>query len=566
MSNQLKIGLILFIVTIVTVMVWLMGGSDVKNQNDPTTYVSDNWERKYKMNEKDPYGLFLFSSLLKSHIDSNQKIISVTDGKQLDDVLAKQNKITMLFVGNQFGLNNSEIDSILSKVEKGSDLFLSSTVLTNNINERLFEEHLLGYEYSDSVNVYIGNNRFTQFFLYQNDTLANQWRAFLELEPKDSIYTSLSYFYEMTNFVRIKHGKGFIFLHTNPEFFFNYQLKRSDGFRYASFAFNQLERDRDVYVLELGRLIDDYRSQETDEQEGKGGKTDDSYLQFLLKSPALIAAMGLSVLGLILFLIFRSKRIQPVVPFIPKKTNKTMEFAETISSIYIGKQYPYGILQVQRKNFLDTIHKHFFVDLTRKDSDREREILILSQKSNVPVDEIMVLLALLETKEVSKVDDNYIAEVSKKQRSFYEQTGVIQAKILQRINEFNFETKRGLMLSYLLIMLGIGIILYGLYSLVQAVGIGIVLWPVGALILAYGIIRMSKPLIKVENRILTHYPLFRKKVVYTLDDLVNISHLKNGAILKFTENRTLIISNWEMSSFDIAQFKLYLSKNQQFEL
>lgn len=546
-------------------MMWLLGNSDPqKTTRKP--FVSDNWERKFQLFDKDPYGQFLFTSLWQAHLDSNQKMIQITDWVQLDTLLEKKQQTTMVFTGNLFGLQNNEIDSILSKVSRGSDLFLSYRELTDNINERLFKTQVLSYDYSDSVNVFIGNNRFTQFFIYQNDTIANQWKAFTEVEPLDSIYRSLSSFMEMTDFIRIKHGKGFVYLHTNPEFFYNYQLKRVDGFRYATFVINQFSKDRPLYFLELGRLMDNYGTEDTSSQEGSEGKHDDSYLQFLLKSPALVTAMGLTILGLILFLIFRAKRLQPIVPYIPKKKNMTLEFAETITSIYAAKQNPYGLLQVQRKNFLDAINKHFFVDLSRKDGDRERQLQILSQKSNVTLNELIDLLKLFETTEASRVDDNYIVEVAKAQHKFYEKTGIIQGKILQKVNIPRFAIRRALLFSYLLILIGLSSIIYGFYLLLMATGVGILLWPIGVFFLTVGVLRISKVWIRINGKEILFYPMIGKTKKYTLDELVSISRLKHGVELQFTDNRTLAVNYWEMSRFDKAQFELFLSKQQQFEL
>jgi hypothetical protein len=243
-----------------------------------------------------------------------------------------------------------------------------------------------------------------------------------------------------------------------------------------------------------------------------------------------------------------------------------MEFAETITSIYTAKQNPYGLLHVQRKNFLDAIHKHFFVDLSRKDSDKERQLQILSQKTNISYEEIVSLLELFETKEVSKVNDNYIIDVAKKQRAFYEKTGIIQGKILQKVNILDFTIKRGLIFSYLLLLIGISSIIYGFYLLVIAVGVGIILWPIGIYFMVIGVLRISKKWIKIHGNELIYFSLLGKTTHYTLSDLISVSKLKHGVELNFTDGRTLVINYWEMSRFDKAQFELFLSKQQQFEL
>ena len=79
----------------------------------------------------------------------------------------------------------------------------------------------------------------------------------------------------------------------------------------------------------------------------------------------------------------------------------TLAFAETITSIYFSKRNPYGLLQVQRKNFYTTILRHFFVDLQRRESDKA--LIILAEKSNKPLEEIKDHVDKLEAKETNKV-------------------------------------------------------------------------------------------------------------------------------------------------------------------
>lgn len=564
MTKGLKIALVAGMMLVVIVLIGFFGGDEQETTAKRNTYVSSNWDQHFQIMDKRPYGLYLFNSLLKAHLDSSKNINTLTNGLELDSLSSE--KVTFLFVGDEFGLQNNELDLILSKVSAGSDLFISFNELTENIYDRLFERVEISYDYADSVNVFIGKNRFTQYFIYQNDTLAHQWKGFFDIQLKDSArFVSLSSFMEMTNMVRINHGKGQIILHTNPEFFYNYQLKRDDGYRYTSFVLNQMPNDQNVYLLELGRLLDEKGVEEVVE-ESAGGKQDDSYLQFLLKSPALMGAMALAVLGLFLFLLFRAKRMQPAVPVLPKKKNMSLEFVDTITSIYLAKQYPYSLLQLQKKNFYELVYKHFFVDLSRSRDDREKDLEILSQKANVPLAEIKDLLRLLETKVKINVTDDYIVETAKKQRRFYEQTGVIRTQILQKVSELKGTINREIFLSSIMILLGCVIILSGFYFLVKAIGVGILLWPLGAMILTIGILRLSKPLLKYDNEQLVYYPLIWKKQVFKMSDLLTISPMKNGAIVHFTEQRKIIIYYSQMSRFDKTQFEMLIAKNHQFEV
>ncbi len=568
MNKQTKIGLVVFILAFVAMVVWLLGNpvSTVKNIRNP--YVSENWDVQFKSNDKDPYGLFLFDQLLRAHVDSGKIIQPITDWIQLDSILSKKQNVTMLFVGNRFGLQNREIDTILSRVKTGSDLFISYNKLTENLIERFFKSYEISYDYADSVNIFVQRNKFPMYYIYQNDTLAHEWKAFSSIEPIDSTYQSLSSFMEMSNFIRIKLGKGSILLHTNPEVFFNYQLKRPEGYRYTSFVLNNLSKEKQVYLLELGRLLDEENLDDSlsDDAEGDAEREDNSYLKFILKSPAFIVALGLIFLGLILFMLFRAKRMQPIVPYLTKKKNMSLAFAETITSIYLAKQHPLGILQVQRKNFYDAVNKHFFIDISRRTEDREREIRILVEKSTLPESEIRDLLLLFEPTAKSVINNQYIVEVAKKQRAFYLQTGMISFKMLERIENQTFLIQRNLWISYLLLLSGIFVILLGFYYLVSAIGIGILLWPLGVLITAIGIRRLVRPLLTIDFESVNYYPIFGKKKVLSIKDLLHISRINNGIQMQFTNNRKITIINLELNGFDKTQLDKFIAKHHQLEV
>jgi hypothetical protein len=566
MTNKVKIALIGVIAVLVTVMMFALGGSGKKgNSPDRNTYVSSEWDTKFALNDKDPYGLYLFNQLLRSHIDTTHKVIPLIGGSALDSIVEPNS--VLVFVGNNFGLKSEEFETVMTKVDQGAHLLLSYGSLTQNLNQRLFEDIEISYDFEDSINIYVGRSKFTEYFIYQNDTLAHIWKGIRRIDPVDSLYSSLSTFMGMSNFIRIPHGNGFIYIHTTPECFFNYQIQRPEGFRYTSFVLNQLPKDRNVYLLELGRLPDDPFVEDLEAiSDELNGEQDDSYFQFLLQSPSFIAAMVLTVIGLILFLLFRSKRMQPTVPYLPKKKNMSLEFAQTITSIYLSKQAPYALLKLQKKNFYDTVSKHFFIDLNKVNADREKDIESLSQKSNVGKEEITSLLKLLETKVRSEVDDNYIVEVSKKQRSFYEQTGVVHAKVLQRIAVLRATIQRELLLSSMLILLGTIMIVTGSYFLLQAIGVGILLWPIGFVLLMTGIIRVNKPLITYDENDVVWYPVFGRKQTFKTADLMSVTPMKSGVILNFTGDRRVTVNYWEMSRFDKTQFELFITANHQTEV
>lgn len=565
MNNQRKIALIAGIVFVMVLMVWLFtGGGENSGKRQRQAFVSSNWSSRFQPFDKKPLGLYLFNTLASTHIDTNKSVYVVRDWIELDSVLINDSlPKTFMFVGNNFGLENSEMDSIMSRVSDGSRLFLSYNGLTENILPQFFYDYDEKFDYTESINVFANKKKYHMINLHQNDTIATEWKAFGNIDPRGN-YKSLSSFMELDNFIKMEHGDGYVYLHTTPSLYYNYQVKRKQGYRYTAYTLNQIPKDQDIILLELGRLSDNFGNHDVDDQDGADGKEDDSYLRLIFENPPLLIALLLGILGLVLFVMFRSKRTQPIVPYIDKKKDMTLAFAETITSIYFAKRNPYGLLQVQRKNFFDTILKHFFIDLYRKEGTREIEML--AEKSNKSVAEITELVNLLETKEAFSVTEQKVAEIAKMKRKFYLDTGIISEKALGRVKESTMIYKRALWVPSLMILGGLFLIFFGFYYLIQSIGVGIVLWPIGMIAVALGIIRVSKPFMIIDEKQITYYSPFGRKKVFERVDLVLTEVKEKGVILNFTEDRKLIINNWDLSLFDRKQFERFISKLHKQEL
>lgn len=559
MSNRGKIAFVIGLLGILALVVWLFTPSSETvrpEEKKPEVFVSDNWNRKFLHTDKEPYGLYLFDVMLRTHF-KKQTVTTIVDTSGFNSKIVRQKSPkTYLFIGNNFSLEDHEMDTILRRVEQGSDFFISFTELTSNLYPKLLETVEFAYEYDEGVNVFADSTRYRMLKIFQNDTVAGDWKAFY-MEDSTS-YTTLSSFMEMSNFVRIPRGKGNIYLHANPEMFCNYQLKRGEGYGYTQFVLNELPEKQDVLLLELGRLSDNYGNYDVDDETGAEGKKDDSYLKEIFDNPTLLSAFLLAIAGLLLFIIFRSRRVRPIVPYLPQKKNMTLAFAETITSIYFAKRNPYGLLQVQRKNFYTTVQKHFFVDLARREDDKS--VQMLAEKSNRRFEEIKGLLLILETKEAFSVNESFVADVQKKIHAFYRNTGVVTDDMQLRVDSREMVYRRSLLGPVLMILAGLTFIVYGTYQLIISIGSGIVFWPLGTLSLYLGIIRLMNPYFSVTKEEFVFYRLPYGKRVYTRDRLVSVELRKNSVTFHFTENKRHTIYYREMSTFDRKQFKIWLNK------
>ena len=548
-------------------LVWMFSaGDDVqyKKGANRKPFVSSNWNKRFQTFGKKPMGLYLFSTLAKAHIDTNRNIHVANKWSDLDSLVTMNNaNKTFVFVGSKFGLYSDEFNAILNEVNKGSDLFLAYHELTTNITDELFNKYRTKFDYGPSINIKASNKSHYKINLFQTDTIAKSWVSFGNIETKNA-HSSLSSFRTLPNFIRMNDGEGKVLLMTTPGVFYNYQLKRKAGFEYAEFVLNKLPKNQDIILLEFGRLTDDYGSEEEEVEEEDGAKEDDSYLVLIFSNPTLLKAMLLAIFGVVLFILFRSKRIRPVVPYINKKKDMTLAFADTITSIYFAKRQPYGLLQVQKKNFYAMVQKHFYIDLNRGDVENAKNSL--AEKSNYSRKKIDDLLDAFNTTNVSNVNDQYVSKTLKNQQAFYKEVGIISDKTIDRTNKRESKYKRSMLLPALFILVGLFLFFFGLYYLVSSIGIGIVFWPVGIILITLGILRMVNPYLEVKESAWTYYsPLGRKKI-YNQDEIRHIEILTTGVIANFENGEKLVINYWDLSRFDHQQFKGFITKLHTQEL
>ena len=568
MNKQTKIALIGGVILVMSLLLWMFsseGNTGKTAGNKREAFVSSNWNKRFQIFGKKPMGLYLFSTIAKAHLDTNKSVHVANEWSDLDSLVRMDNtNKTFLFVGDKFGVYSDEFEAILKEVNKGSDLFLAYHELTTNITEELFESYSTNFDYAPGITINAQGSNYYMVNLFQNDTVAKSWTAFGEYFRTRNPHDALSSFRSRTNFIRINEGQGKIFLMTNPGVFYNYQLKRKAGFKYAEFVLNKLPKNQDIVLLEFGRLSDSYGSEDESEEEIEGQKEDNSYLVLIFGNPTLLKAMLLAIFGIILFVLFRSKRIRPVVPYIGKKKDMTLAFADTITSIYFAKRQPYGLLQLQKKNFYTMIQKHFYIDLNHVDQEKVKNSL--AEKSNYSRKKIDDLLDAFNIKDASLINDQYVSRTLKSQQDFYKEIGIISDKVTKRTSRRESIYKRSLLLPALFILTGLFLFFLGVFYLVSSIGIGIVFWPLGILIIALGIMRMTNPYLIIKENIWTYYSPLGIKKTYHQDEIRHIEILTSGVVVNFREQEKLMINYWDLSRFDHKQFKDFITKLHTQEL
>jgi hypothetical protein len=370
MSKNTWLGLLLLIVVFVGIALIDAGA---KKPID--------WRESYLFRDKIPFGTFVFREEIPKILCDNR---TFTDfGESIYELMVDRDSTqevlsAIVDIYEFHSTYDYDTEVILDYVENGGEVFMSGKSFSDEFLDTLglyFE--LLDYAKfrptPGSVFYTLGTDT-TKVFL---DKVTN-FPAFTKLNPENT--TILGYINArgraLPNFIKISRGKGAIYLHLVPAVFGNYYMLQEKSYNYVSKAINVV-KSKDIWLSDYGYKWDEPRTP----------------LRVILKNPGFAQSWYLLLIGLILLLLFKSKREQRAVPVLLPELNKSKEFAQTIGNLYYENGAPGNIIQKKIEYFLFDIRNNYQLDtLSLYD---ERFIKQLSSKAGIDIQETQQLLELI---------------------------------------------------------------------------------------------------------------------------------------------------------------------------
>jgi len=324
-----------------------------------------DWEQTYDANSKQPYGLYIFGEQLKHFFSKRVDRISYTPYEYLR---RNQQKGNYNYIFTTKGIDEVSLKKILSDVRAGSQaLFL-------NEDQGLIDTLKIetDYDYVSKINLQLNSTSYNKPIYLHIEKVFVKVSFFTQLDKERDKALGYVFFSEGTkkkiNFVEVPYGKGKFFLHVGPPIAFtNYFLKENQEVRsYAATVLSYLPEDRPTVWF-----VPPTQGEDT--------------LSFIMSQPQLRTAWHLMLLGFVLYLLFKGKRQQRTIPVIEKPKNTTIEFAQSISSLYyqerdatdmVRKKITYFLDQVRQRYYLDTqqINEDFAAKLANK-SGKDKELV-----------------------------------------------------------------------------------------------------------------------------------------------------------------------------------------------
>ena len=343
---------------------------DTSSDNEPSTDISFEETRivtdEYNYTEQDS----LNNADSADYADSltNEEYDPLDWFYQMDNMA---DTTSYVFVNSSFGIDKLDLDYLLDFVGLGNNAFISAETIDQQLLDTLGVKTDVKYFQTDTLYSMVDfpskQYRFGNVegqMKFNVDSCKLPLRVLALNNKKDTV------------FIDVKYGKGHFYLHALPTAFANVNMLQTDKY---DFAFRSLS-----YLPANSKIIwDEYLKQ--------GAINEGNEFRAMLNNPPLRIALYIILLGLLLFMIFRAKRTQRVVPVINPPVNSSLEFLNTISNLYYRKSDFNTIVEKRHTYFLDFVRKNYYLSTETTGDDF---INILSAKSTMEKEKLNQLFAL----------------------------------------------------------------------------------------------------------------------------------------------------------------------------
>ena len=368
-----------------------------------------NWQESYRYNKQQPFDLYALYELLEARPEG---LVFVEDSlTQLTE--AEVTTANYLFIGSYAYYNERSVTQLLDFVERGNTAFIAANDLPEDLAHHLFGDDCY-YSYYDnnerigSLNLdtvvmqFSGEDRdYMLFNIYdfepwQRSTRYLNGGMLCDTLLDNEVLGTLDHY--NINFTRLGWGEGQFYFHNNPVFFTNYYLVDSLQHEYAEAALAILG-EGPVYWDEASRVppsVARQRNRQASNNQGRnynGGRnllTGNEALSYIQEQPPLALAWYTLLLATLLYVVFRGKRRQRIIPVVHQRENSSKRFIDTISRLVYQKGHHIAIARQELASLRFFLQDRFSVRWKEGEPPPENLAELIG------VDDKMALRALAE--------------------------------------------------------------------------------------------------------------------------------------------------------------------------
>jgi hypothetical protein len=328
-----------------------------------------DWRKNFNINEKSPFGLFVFNNEAKDLFKNNLKKTEETPY----DYYNQRKKAPHNIIVIEKDLDKESWKKILDQVSNGSDAMILMSRVSKDISDSI------GYHSSD-ISFEEENVLKLTDKEYQNDFIKldkfPSGRGFSYIKPKVEVLgkTVEKNNSDQANFIKISFGKGTIYVHSEPLFLTNYYLLKPGSLKYTQDVFSYLQDRETIWFVDNDTKVSRF------------------FMRFVLSNPALKYAWWVFLGGLVLFIFFNAKRKQRIVPVLEPLRNTSVDFVKSIGNLYLQEGNFHDMMAKKAQYFLNKIRMDLLIDTQNLDGEFAKKLHLKTGKPIEMIDEAIDLI------------------------------------------------------------------------------------------------------------------------------------------------------------------------------
>ncbi len=301
-----------------------------------------DWRQTYSCMDKIPFGTWILRNSLDDLFP--HPIIKVNRKSFYERWAHDSTTCTVFIITNRFRPESPDLNALLQKVKKGSQVLIASDVwpkeLTDSLKITFKSLHRNILDSVITLQNLTGKSRDREYRFKK--LIQSGW---FELSDTTTVIP-LGKGNNQVNYVQVPYGKGSFFLHAQPQVFTNYHI---------------LYNDHHYLEEVLASLPETEGVVEWDEYYKPFGSRNESPIKIILSLKALRAAYWTLLTGLVLYVLTNIRRRQRPIPVLPPKTNLSLDFVRTIGLLYFNQKNHQDLVKKIFVPFSEYIHSKYFI-------------------------------------------------------------------------------------------------------------------------------------------------------------------------------------------------------------
>jgi hypothetical protein len=406
---------------LLAIIVFIVACGEKKNATD--------WRMQLRINEKQPYDLFLSYKHLKdifpkAKITERYKIFA----EHMSYVFIEPSDTIELKIitGNTIEFSSDELVALRRFVQAGNYVLIAASAIDGDFKEQLGVQtlstvktsmYMPGYSETSDIPGLEDTVR-TKLFLRNLPNAPKKQDSFIYTGAAFNNYLSIDnddiegsqtniskqdflsdeYGYVLASQVYDGAGK-FVFV-SSPLPFTNHFLLNDGGQKFSSKLLS-------VFSEDIQKVT--WHSYKIRTAASENGSASDNPLAKLMKYPMWKRAIILAIIGLFLYALILARRKQRSVPVVPPVKNDSLEFAESVGHLYFNKGDNKNICIKMAMHFLDYLKTKYNLPFLKYDSEFVQRVSAKSGQTQERVQQIFTAILLAHNNAI--ISDQEVADL-----------------------------------------------------------------------------------------------------------------------------------------------------------